>query len=70
MLGPNKNEENEMAQAVLNEKVRFIHRRTIRKLSKDEIFSETEKQKHRLFHNLIQKLLGDSMSHPEKPIPA
>ena len=49
VLGLIKNEGNEMAQAVLNAKSSFIPFRTIRKLRKDEIFSETEKLKHRLF---------------------
>ena len=40
-----------MAQAMLNEKSRVIPRRTIHKLRKDEIFSETEKQEFRLFED-------------------
>ena len=57
-----------MAQAMMNEKARVVPRHNIRKLCKDEIFSETEKQKRRLFEYLIQKRLGDSMAHLEKPI--
>ena len=68
MLGIIKNEGNEMAQAVLNAKTRVVPCRTIRKLCKDEIFSESEKRKRRIFEDLFQKRLGDSMAHPEKPI--
>ena len=57
-----------MSQAVLNEK-KVIPRRTIRKLRKDEILCETEKRKRRLFDNLIQQRLGDSMAQTEKPVP-
>ena len=57
-----------MSLSVLNEKARIVPRRTIRKIRKDEIFCETEKQKRRLFEYLIQKRLGDSMAHLEKPI--
>ena len=57
-----------MAQAVLNAKARVIPRRTIRKLCKDEIFSEIEKQKRRIFQDLIQKSLGESLAQPEKHI--
>ena len=45
-----------MEEAVMNEKVRLIPCCTISKLRKDEIFSETEKRKHRLFEDLIQKV--------------
>ena len=58
-----------MAQYVLNAKARVITRRTICKLSNDEIFCETKKKKLRLFEDLIQKRLGDSMAQPEKPVP-
>ena len=68
VLGSIKNEGNEMSQAVLNEK-KVIPRRTIRKLRKDEILCETEKRKRRLFDNLIQQRLGDSMAQTEKPVP-
>ena len=68
VLGPIKNEGNEMAQAVLSARERVIPRRTICKLCNDDIFSETEKRKCRLFEDLIQTGLGDSMAQPEKPI--
>ena len=57
-----------MAQAVMNAKARVIPCRTICKLCKDEIFSETEKKTY-IFEDLIQKRLGDSMVQPEKPVP-
>ena len=69
VLVPIKNEGNKMAQSVLNAKASVIPRPTIRKLRKDEIFSDTKKQKCRLFEDLIQKRLGDSMAQPEKHIP-
>ena len=68
MIGPIKNEENEMAQSMMNEKARVIPLRTIRKLPKDEIFSETKKRRCIIFEDLIQKRLGDSMAQPEKHI--
>jgi len=49
-----------MAQAVLNANGKVIPRRTIRKLLKNEIHSETEKRKRSIFDDLILKRLGDS----------
>ena len=57
-----------MEQAVINSKSRVVPCHKIRKLRKDEIFCETEKRKRRIFEDLFQKRLGDSMAHPEKPI--
>ena len=43
VLGPIKNEGNEMAQAVMNAKARVVPLSNICKPRKDEIFSETDK---------------------------
>ena len=64
VLGPCKNEGNEMAQSVVTSKGTVITRRTLRKLRTDEIHSETEKRKRSIFDDVILKKLGDSMSQP------
>lgn len=67
-LGPLKNEGNEMAQGVLTSKGTVIPRRTLRKLNKSELHSESEKRKRQLFDDLIRSKLGDSISPPSKPL--
>ena len=67
VLGPMKNEGNEMAQGVLNSNGKIVPRRTIRKLSVSELHSESEKNKRRIFEELIRSKLGDSMAFPPKP---
>ena len=67
-LGPTTNEGNQMAQAVLVASGKVIPRRTLRKLNKAEIHSETEKRKRAIFDDIILKKLGDSVRKPEKPI--
>ena len=69
VLGPSKNEGNEMAQAVLTGKGTIVPRRTIRKLTTPELHSETEKRKRQLFDDLIRKKLGDSVKYPTRPLP-
>ena len=68
VLGPTTNEGNQMAQAVLAATGRVVPRRTLRKLTKAELFSETEKRKRKIFDDIILKKLGDSVCKPEKPI--
>ena len=50
VLGPLKNEGNEMAQAVLTSKGTIIPRQTLCKLRLEEIHSESEKHKRELFN--------------------
>jgi len=68
VLGQIPNGGNKMAQAVLNSKGKIIPRRTIRKLLKAEIHSESEKRKRYNFDDLILQKLGYSMYMPEKPV--
>ena len=70
VLGPLRNEGNEMAQAVLTSKGTIIPRRTMRCLKPSEIHSEVEKRKRQLFDDLIRSKLGDATKLPDKdPIP-
>ena len=62
VLGPFKNEGNEMAQAVLKENGKIVPRRTLRKLTESEIGSEVEAQKRQSFDDNIKHVLGDSMT--------
>ena len=64
VLGPSKNEGNEMAQNILNFKGNVLPRRTVRRLKLAEIESESEKQKRSAFTTNIMKRLGDSLSLP------
>ncbi len=65
VLGPCKNEGNEMAQSVLTSNGTIIIRRMLHKLRKDELYSEVEKRKRSIFDDLIlKKLVGDSVSKP------
>ena len=69
VLGPIKNEGNEMAQAVLTSKGTIIPRRTLRKLTPAELASSTEEHKRKHFDDIISSKLGDSMTMPPKPLP-
>ena len=66
VLGPIKNEGNEMAQAVLTISGRVVPRRSIRPLTIAEINSESEKNKRRTFDDAILKKFGNSMTVPDK----
>ena len=67
VLGPIRNEGNEMAQAVVTFKATVVPRRTLRKLTPSELHSESEKVKRNKFNEIIKAKLGDSMSFPSKP---
>ena len=69
VLGPLKNEGNEMAQAVLTMRGTIVPRRTLRPLSKAETTSEVERRKRDVFTDTITKKLGNSMTKPPKPPP-
>ena len=64
VLGPIKNEGNEMAQAVLTVKATVVPRRTMRKLTKAELLSDVEKRKRSSFYSIIKSKLGDSITLP------
>ena len=67
VLGPLKNEGNEMAQAILTSKGTVVPRRSVRPLNKAELVSDIEKRKRTVFDDLIAKKLGTSMTKPPKP---
>ena len=66
VLGPTPNEGNEMAQSVLTIKGTVVTRRTLRKLRWDEIHSQLEIEKRKVFDSIIRHKLGDSISLPDK----
>ena len=45
----------------------MVTSRTTQSLHTSEIHSETEKRKRRIFDDMTQKKLGDSMSKPKTP---
>ena len=54
MLGPIRNEGNEMVQALETSKGNVVPRRRIGKLEKNELLSEIEKQKCACFDKLVK----------------
>jgi len=76
VLGPAKNQGNEMAQYVLQINGKVVVRRTLRRLRPDELAAsnEVESRRRSLFDNAIQQLLGTSYSShpilPENPLQA
>ena len=64
VLGPSKNEGNEMAQNVLTHKGIVLPRRSVRKLTQREVEMDSEKKKRSQFDEMITKLLGNSMIVP------
>ena len=69
VMGPILNEGNEMAQGVMNSKGVVMPRRSIRRLTRDEIHSDVEKRKRQTFDELIRKNFGDSAFFPPEPLP-
>ena len=65
LLGPAKNEGNEMAQYVLTAKGTVVTRRLLRKLTIAEMNSSVEAKKQELFNDVIHSRLGDSMKSPK-----
>ena len=61
VLGPAKNEGNEMAQYVLQQNGTVVPRRSVRKLTVSELRSEAEKQMRNQFDLAIRNKLGDSL---------
>ena len=66
VIGPCKNEGNEMAQNILTAKGTVVPRRTLRPLTQGEKNSEIEKRKRDIFVKLIRDKLGDSLRPPPK----
>ena len=68
-LGPTRNEGNEMCQAVLQMNGQILPRRTLRRLTKDELSpsNTVELQKQAAFDEAIRAKLGDSMTVVDKP---
>ena len=64
ILGPMKNQGNEMTQAVLTISGRVVPRRTCAPLTTAEIHCPVERDKRKQFTDEIQKIFGDSMSVP------
>ena len=62
VLGPMKNEGNEMVQAVLKANGRIVPRRTLRPLTVDELHSTVEENKRKEFDKQIREKLGDSIT--------
>jgi hypothetical protein len=67
VLGPLKNEGNEMAQAVLTANGKVVPRRSIRHLRPDELNSDVEKSKRQAFDKSIHDKLGNSTTFPSTP---
>ena len=68
VLGPSKNEGNEMALNVLNYKGNVVPRRSVRHLTQGELGSESEKLKRSQFVENITRILGDSLSTPPSTV--
>ena len=64
VLGPSKNEGNEMAQNVLAYTGKVVPRRSLRRLTQVELESESEKSKRAKFTAQILSRLGDSLTLP------
>ena len=69
VLGPSKNERNEMAQNVLNVFGNVVPRRSIWQLTQIEENRKTEKLKHAEFTKIIMSKLGNSSYLPPKSEP-
>jgi hypothetical protein len=64
VLGPSKNEGNEMAQNILTHNGKVVPCRTLRRLTIDEIHNEVEIKKRNDFDERIKSILGDSLFPP------
>ena len=61
IIGPYKNEDNEMPQYIYASRGYGITRRTVRLLRISKFHSKTQKRKWRIFDDIIQKKLGVSV---------
>ena len=64
VLGPTKTDGNEMAQWVLKSNGKVLPRRSLRPLNPDEIHSDVEAAKRKLFDELIERRWGTSINPP------
>jgi hypothetical protein len=69
VLGPLKNEGNEMTQAVLTITGNVVPRRTCVRLTPEELSSPSEQAKRNSFDEAIKVILGDSMFNADPPVP-
>ena len=67
ILGPCKNEGNEMSQSIVASRDHSTTRRTVLFLRASENHSKTEKRKRKIFDDIILQRLGDSVVKPTKP---
>jgi hypothetical protein len=65
VLGPARGEGNEMAQWVLKSNGNVVPRRTLRPLKPEEMRSDTEQAKRKLFDELIERRWGSSINPPK-----
>ena len=66
VLGPAREEGNELAQWVLKSNGNVVPHQTVWQLQLAELHSNTEKQKHAIFDVLIERRWGSPMSKPNK----
>ena len=64
VLGPAKGEENEMFQWILKANGNAVPRRSSRPLKPEEVHSEQERMKRKIFDNLIVRRWGSSVNPP------
>lgn len=70
VLGPARNEGNEMSQWILNSNGRIVPRRSLRKLTPGELnpTNADEARKREIFASATSDKFGDSMSPPPEPL--
>ena len=61
VLGPLRNEVNEMAQSVVTSKATVLHRHTMRKITSSELLDDSEKENRTKIDECVRTKLGDSM---------
>jgi hypothetical protein len=67
VLAPAKGEGNEMAQWILKANGNVVPQRSSRPLKTDEVHSEQEQSKRKIFDELIKRRWGTSINPPMKP---
>ena len=66
IIGPCKNESNDMSPSIVSSSSNAITRQTARYLRMSELHSETEKRKRRAFDVVILQKIGDPVEKPTK----
>ena len=69
VLGPAKGEGNEMAQWILKANGNVVPRRSMRPLNTEEVHSEQEQAKRKVFSDLIKRRWGTSINPPRNAEP-